>query len=157
MGVATDAGMRLALRLAYGGLRAWWFLRRPAHEGAVVAIWHRGRILMLRHSYRARLGWPGGSIGRGETPSEAARRELREELDLEVADGALTYVGETLQSWEYRRDRVRIFELTLPAAPHLRLDRREVVGAEFMTPAAALAADIAPFIRGYLEGRPPPS
>lgn len=153
VGAAVDAAMRLALRLAYRGLRVWWYLRRPAHEGAVVAIWHGGRILMLRHSYRTRLGWPGGGVGRGEAPSDAARRELREELALEVENDALTYVGETMQRWEYRRDRVRIFELPLAAAPRLCLDRREVVGAEFMTPEAALAADIAPFIRTYLEGR----
>ncbi len=156
MGAAADAGMRFALRLAYRGLLVWWFLRRPDHDGAVVAIWHDGRVLMLRHSYRARLGWPGGGIGRGETPLDAARRELREELGLEVASGDFTDIGETVGHWEYRRDRVRIFELVLAVAPHLRLDRREVVGAEFMTREAALAADIAPFIRGYLEMRTPP-
>src|SRR5271169_7873 len=97
MGEAIDAGVRLALKLAYRILRVWWFLRRPAHDGAVVAIWHGGRILMLRHSYRARLGWPGGGIGRGEAPLEAARRELREELALDVESGAFVYIGETMQ------------------------------------------------------------
>jgi hypothetical protein len=44
----------------------------------------------------------------------------------------------------------------LAAAPRLSLDRREVVGAEFMTREVALAADIAPFIRTYLENRTSP-
>lgn len=156
MGEAIDACVRLALRLAYRVLRVWWFLRRPAHDGAVVAIWHGERILMLRHSYRRRLGWPGGGMGRGEAPLDAARREIKEELGLDVEEDALVYIGETMQRWEYRRDRVWIFELSLGAAPRLRLDRREVVGAEFMTPEAALALEIAPFIRTYLESRRPP-
>ena len=154
MGAAVDGAVRLAYRVGYRVFRLWWFLRRPRHNGAVVAVWHQGRILMLRHSYRRRLGWPGGGIGRGEAPRAAARRELSEELGFEVADDALTYVGETLECWEYRRDRVRLFELMLEQVPPLRLDQREVVGAEFMAPTAALGREIAPFIRSYLERHP---
>ena len=151
---AIDAAVRLAYALGYRLLRLWWYFRRPDHQGAVVAVWHQGRILMLRHSYRRRLGWPGGGVDRGEDPRQAARRELREELALEVADDALAYLGETPQRWEHRRDRVHIFELTLETPPSLRPDRREVVAAEFMAPEDALGREIAPFIRAYLERRP---
>ena len=47
-----------------------------------------GQILLLKHRFRAGSGWglPGGFLEAGEQPLEALRRELREELALEVAD-----------------------------------------------------------------------
>src|SRR3954463_10385366 len=45
-----------------------------------------GRILLLEHVFRADEGWgvPGGFIGKGEQPEEALRRELREEVSIEI-------------------------------------------------------------------------
>lgn len=45
-----------------------------------------GEILILKHRFRAGSGWglPGGFLERGEQPIDALRRELREELDLEI-------------------------------------------------------------------------
>ena len=45
-----------------------------------------GRILLLEHVFRPDQGWgiPGGFLGKGEQPEEALRRELREEVGLEV-------------------------------------------------------------------------
>lgn len=147
----ADAVMRTALWLAYRLLRVWWFVRRPHHDGAVIAVWLGGRVLMLRHSYRRRLGWPGGGIEAGERAVDAAVRELDEELGLCVPGESLMFRGEVMERWERRYDHARIFELRLTAAPALHLDGREVVAAEFMTPADALHHPLIPFIATYLR------
>jgi 8-oxo-dGTP diphosphatase len=146
----VDAGFRLIYRLSFRLLRLWWFLRRPAHRGAVVAVWHEGRVLMLRSSYRRTLDFPGGGLRRGEAPRAGACRELAEEVGLVVAPEDLRLAREERALWDWRHDRVSMFELRLAAAPRLALDRREIVAAEFMAPDAALAGEIAPFVRAYL-------
>ncbi|MGH9942855.1 MAG: NUDIX hydrolase, partial [Pyrinomonadaceae bacterium] len=53
--------------------------------GAIV-LDPQGRVLLLKHRYRAGNGWgiPGGFLEKGEQPDEALRRELREEVGLEL-------------------------------------------------------------------------
>jgi ADP-ribose pyrophosphatase YjhB (NUDIX family) len=45
-----------------------------------------GRVLFIRHVYRNRARWgvPGGLLQRGEDAADGARREVREEVGLEV-------------------------------------------------------------------------
>ncbi|MEY2420881.1 MAG: hypothetical protein QOI95_948 [Acidimicrobiaceae bacterium] len=43
-----------------------------------------GRVLLIRHLYRQRWGIPGGLLERGELPTDAARREVREEVGIDV-------------------------------------------------------------------------
>lgn len=43
-----------------------------------------GALLLVRHSYRRRWGFPGGLANRGEEVADAARREAREEVGLTV-------------------------------------------------------------------------
>ena len=84
IGALTDRFWRTAYRVAFRAARLWWRLRRPAHDGAVAAVWLRGRVLTIRQSYRSNSCWPGGGIRGGEEPREAARRELREEAGIEA-------------------------------------------------------------------------
>ena len=58
----------------------------------------QGRILLLEHEFRADSSWgiPGGFLGQGEQPQEALRRELHEEVSLEVTDVEL-YFARTLK------------------------------------------------------------
>jgi 8-oxo-dGTP diphosphatase len=60
--------------------------------GVGVVVWHEERVLLVRRNKPPRRGhWslPGGAQQLGETVAEAARREVREEVGLEVELGAI--------------------------------------------------------------------
>ena len=48
----------------------------------------KGQVLLLKHRFRPGTGWglPGGFLEKGEQPIDALRRELREEVGLEVEE-----------------------------------------------------------------------
>ncbi|BCG02722.1 hypothetical protein PPGU19_072900 (plasmid) [Paraburkholderia sp. PGU19] len=127
-----DFVWRMALRLGYRFARVWWQLRRPRHEGALVAIYVGRALLLVKSSYRPEWNFPGGSLNPGETPDAAARREMEEEIGL--SSYALRPAGSVCGSWEGRRDRVHFFELHLDRMPELRLDNREIVAAQLASP-----------------------
>ena len=59
-----------------------------------VAVDARGRVLLLQHEFRTGSGWgiPGGFMEAGEQPLEALRRELREEIGVELEGAELVRV-----------------------------------------------------------------
>jgi 8-oxo-dGTP diphosphatase len=64
----------------------------PASAGALIFD-GRGRLLIANPTYKRHWTIPGGIMeADGETPWEACRREVREEVGLEVADGRLVAV-----------------------------------------------------------------
>jgi len=76
-------------RRAPKALRRWTVRfshpRFAVTAGAIITD-ARGRVLLLKHRFRPGSGWglPGGFIEKGEQPEAALRRELREEIGLEV-------------------------------------------------------------------------
>jgi 8-oxo-dGTP diphosphatase len=66
--------------------------RIPASSGALIFD-GKGRLLVVNPTYKAHWTIPGGIMeADGETPWEACRREVAEEVGLEVSEGRLVAV-----------------------------------------------------------------
>jgi 8-oxo-dGTP diphosphatase len=53
-----------------------------------------GRVLVVRKKGTSRFMLPGGKIETGETPAQAAIRELREEVGADLSPKLLTFLGD---------------------------------------------------------------
>lgn len=58
----------------------------PSFSVGAICVLERadGRLLLVRHSYRERWGFPGGLLARGEEVADGARREAMEEVGLAI-------------------------------------------------------------------------
>ena len=110
-----DFAWRTAFRFGFPLARIWWRLTRPRHQGVVVAVCVGRDLLLVRHSYRAGWHLPGGGVRRDETPEEAARRELAEEIGLTAA--GLLPLGVACTNCDGRRNQAHFFELRLVEPP----------------------------------------
>lgn len=92
-----------------------------------------GAILLVRHSYRKRWGFPGGLLERGEGAAAGARREASEEVGLDV-----TLVGEPAVVVEPMSKRVDVVFRAQPVEgvdpDTVRCSSPEIVDAAWFSP-----------------------
>lgn len=150
----VDRLWRLGYRLAYALQHVYWFLARPEGHGAYVAVWCRGRLLVVETSYKRLPTIPSGGLGRRESRAVGAARELFEEVGIRVDPGSLRPVGELRGPSRYLRDHCHFFEIEFEDEPRVTIDRREIVAAAFLAPEVALAGPLSPEIRTYLTDLP---
>jgi 8-oxo-dGTP pyrophosphatase MutT (NUDIX family) len=82
----------------------------------VMAFDPAGRLVLVRHRYGSpQLMMPGGGIGRRETPSAAAAREVAEEIGCTLTD--IEPAGVYAARAEGRRDTVHLFRARLVGTP----------------------------------------
>ncbi len=76
---------------------AAWYAQLPTMFGAAGALFTdgAGRVLLVKPNYRDHWSLPGGILEHGEPPHEGCRREVGEELGLDVIPGRLLVVGWT--------------------------------------------------------------
>jgi ADP-ribose pyrophosphatase YjhB (NUDIX family) len=117
----------------------------------VVAVYVGPQLLLVRASYQAGWQLPGGGVWRGETPEDAARRELAEEIGL--ATSALFPAGVACGNWDGRRDRVHFFELQLAELPKLQLDNREIIASRLASPSELHSMVLTGPVTAYLGRR----
>jgi 8-oxo-dGTP diphosphatase len=74
---------------------AAWYARLPTMFGAAAALFTDadGRVLLVKPNYREHWSLPGGILDEGEPPHEGCRREVSEELGLDITPGRLLVVG----------------------------------------------------------------
>ena len=148
-----DLLFRIAYRNAYRLMRIYWSVRHPEVHGALVAIWHDGKILLVQNSYVPYRSLPGGYVHAHETARDAALRELREETGISATPADLKSVVDEHHEWEGKREHIEIFDLDVSERPRIEVDNREVVQAGFFAPDEALKLRLFPPIRRVIERR----
>lgn len=120
---------RALLRLAHTLRHYWRRWRKAPIAGVSIIITNiTGDVLLLKHSYGPAVwGLPGGGLARGEDPLDAARREVREELGIELA--RIEPIGTLEEELSGSPHTAHLFAGVCDRPP--RPDRREVVEARF--------------------------
>jgi 8-oxo-dGTP pyrophosphatase MutT (NUDIX family) len=149
----VDRSFQLAYVCAYQLMRVYWRVRRPTTHGSLVAIWHRGEVLLVRNSYVSYYCVPGGYVRPTETGVQAALRELSEEVGITARAEDLSLALDITHDWEGKRDHVQIFTLDLPMRPDVAVDHREVVEATWWARDRALELNLFPPLRRVLQMR----
>jgi 8-oxo-dGTP diphosphatase len=148
----VDRAYQLGYRAAYQVMRTYWRLRKPTTNGALVAIWSRGEVLLVRNSYIPYYSAPGGYVRPSESGRDAVLRELVEEVGVTARPEELELALDVTHEWEGKHDHVQIFNLQLSERPALRIDHREVVEASWFSPERALQLEhVFPPLRRVIE------
>lgn len=99
---------RLVSPVLYPLVRIYWRVARPKGYGAKVIIACGKEILAVRHTYGLKKWtFPGGKIEKGEDPTNAALREISEELGVTLPTVRL--LGRFESTSEGKRDNVFVF------------------------------------------------
>ena len=131
---------RVPLRCAACGLV---FFFNPTVAAAAWVFDADRRALFLRRSHepaKGKLAIPGGFVDIGETAEQALRRELREEVGLEV--GPVAFVGSYPNLYPYRDVTYPVLDLIFTATAIEASSARPLDGADDI--AWKRLADVAP-------------
>lgn len=74
--------IKLLRRPSLGVIKFYWRVFKPKTRGVKVVLVYKDQFLLVKHSYGFRHTFPGGGIKKRETPEDAAKREIKEELGI---------------------------------------------------------------------------
>jgi 8-oxo-dGTP diphosphatase len=131
---------------------AAWYAGLPTMFGSAAALFTdpAGRVLLVKPNYREHWSLPGGILEHGEPPHVGCRREVAEEVGLDIAPGRLLAVD-----WrppEGVRPRAMVSFIfdggVLPEHPQIRLQEEELDGYRFVEP-----GELADYLPAFLATR----
>lgn len=141
----------LYIKIAKPFYLTYWFIFRPKTKGVKVLIECNDSFLFIKNTYHpGRISnWtlPGGGIDKDELPLDAARREVREEVGIELNN--LKFLGTFFTTQFYKRDTVYCFHARVRNV-HYILDPVEVAEARWFSK-DALPEPLAPNVRKALD------
>lgn len=94
----------------------------------VIVVDDTGRILLVRNWYgRQRWVFPGGGVKRHEPPVQAAKRELYEELSLDLSEQTLEPLGMIEKYDATTPFKANVFTVELPSGSTIRRHPLELI------------------------------
>ena len=80
---------------ATAGSDAEWYAQLPTMFGAAAALFtnRAGQVLLVKPNYRDHWSLAGGILEHGEPPHIGCRREVSEEIGLDIEPGPLLVIG----------------------------------------------------------------
>ena len=145
MASIRDPLLRLVYRVGYRVLQVWWLIARPKKHGVKCVLVRDDEVLLIRHTYggrRAEWDLPGGGVKHREEPRQAARREVREELGVDLS--RWRFLGELFERIDRKRDRLWCFSCEFDGQS-VELDRAEIAEARWF-PLEGLPEDRARYV-----------
>lgn len=85
-------------------------MKKHRHIGVYGLIIKEDKIILIKKKtgpYDGKLDLPGGSIEFGETPSETLKRELQEEVGINILDYNLFDASSVLVDWDYNNEIIK--------------------------------------------------
>lgn len=119
----------------------------PVSATATLLVRGDGKMLFIRRAKEPRKGalaFPGGFVDEGETLEEGARRETREEVNLEV--DALHFLGSAPNWYDFKNIRYPVIDAFFVAPATREVDQvqsSEVAGVEWLDPMTVNLEEIA--------------
>jgi 8-oxo-dGTP diphosphatase len=129
-----------------------WYAGLPTMFGSAAALFTdpAGQVLLVKPNYREHWSLPGGILEDGEPPHVGCRREVAEELGLDIAPGRLLAIDWTPPEGVRPRAMVAfIFDGgVLPEHAPIRLQEDELDGYRFVEP-----GELADYLPAFLAIR----
>ena len=116
--------IRPLFSLIFPFLKIYWSVFKPKSLGSAVIIQADDEILLVKNSYGS-LKWalPGGFVKSNESPEEAAKREVYEEVGVRLSN--LSRVGSFQRNFFGRKDTVWVFK-SLAATKYIKSENLEI-------------------------------
>ncbi len=99
--------IKLFRRPALEVIKLYWRIFTPETFGVKIILTHKNSILLVKHTYGYNYTFPGGGIKKDEDKVEAVKREVNEELGIQLSNPH--YVGHLVSTRFYKKDNIFIY------------------------------------------------